>query len=147
MSTETNRAALERYFEEFWNKGNTAAADDFNEPDCIIHFPYFDIRGVDGVKGYAAALREAFCDMEVVLDKVIAEGDMVAGCWTCRCKHKGEFMGLAPTGKPVTFVGFFTMRFVDGKRAESWELIDNADLMKQIEARTAYFPAPAKSLV
>jgi predicted ester cyclase len=132
MSTEANKTALRRYFEEFWNKKNLAAADDFNQEDCVIHFPDSVMNGVDEVKALGTMFHQAFSDMNVGIDDLLAEGDMLAGRWTCNCRHTGDFVGIAPTGKVVTFVGFFTMRLVGGKRAESWELIDNAGLMKQI---------------
>ncbi len=132
MSAEANKAALRKYFEEFWDKGNASAADDFNEADCVVHFPDSELNGVADVKSFGLLFQGAFSDISVVADDLIAEGDMLAGRWTARCNHTGEFMGVAPTGKTVTFWGFFVMRLVDGKRTESWELIDNAGLMAQI---------------
>jgi predicted ester cyclase len=134
MSTEVNKAAIRTYFEEFWNQGNIAAADDFNQPDCVVHFPDSVINGVSEVKGFGTMFQDAFSDINVVIDDLVAEGDLLAGRWSCSCKHTAEFMGVAATGKLVKFTGFFTMRLVDGKRAESWEFMDNAGLMKQLTA-------------
>jgi len=134
MPVEANKAAIRRYFEEFWDSGSDAAADTFNHPDCIVHFPDADLKGPEEVKGFAAAFRAGFSEIKVKADQLVGEDDMVAGRWTCNCIHTGEFMGVAATGIAVSFGGFFTMRLVSGKRVESWELMDTPSLMAQISA-------------
>jgi predicted ester cyclase len=134
MSVEANKAAIRTYFEEFWDNGNDAAADAFNHPDCIVHFPDAELRGPEDVKEFAAPFRAGFSDISVKADQLVGEDDMVAGRWTCNCIHTGEFMGVAATGNAVSFGGFFTMRIVGGKRAESWELMDTPSLMAQISS-------------
>jgi predicted ester cyclase len=98
MSAEANKAAVRKYFEEFWDKGNASAADDFNAPDCVVHFPDSELNGVAEVKNFGLLFQGAFSGISVVADDLIAEGDMLAGRWTARCTHTADFMGVAPTG-------------------------------------------------
>jgi hypothetical protein len=49
--------------------------------------------------------RSAFPDLRITFDEQVAEGDRVVTRWTCRGTHKGELMGVAPTGKQVTVTG------------------------------------------
>ena len=134
MSVEANKSAIREYFKEFWDNGNDAAAYAFNHADCIIRFPDTELKGPEELKAFAAAFRAGFSEIRVKADQLIGEDDMVAGRWTCDCIHTGEFMGVPASGNPVTFGGFFTYRFVDGKRAESWELMDTPSLMAQISS-------------
>ena len=44
----------------------------------------------------------------------IAEGEWVVSCITARGTHKGSWLGIKPTGKPVVFTGVNIDRVVDG---------------------------------
>ncbi|MCV7061812.1 ester cyclase, partial [Mycolicibacterium vaccae] len=46
--------------------------------------------------------------------------------------HRGEYMGLAPTGKSVTYNEIFIFRFVNGRVVETWGVVDVLSLMKQL---------------
>ena len=50
--------------------------------------------------------------------------------------HQGEYGGIAPTGKAVTYtgIGAHAWRIADGKLAEHWSNIDLYDLMQQLGA-------------
>jgi predicted ester cyclase len=66
----------------------------------------------------------------------IAEGDKVANRFVFLGTHLGEFMGVAPTGKRVEFVGNSIDRVVDGKIVESWVEVDLLGVMQQLGAFT-----------
>jgi predicted ester cyclase len=55
--------------------------------------------------------------------------------------HEGEFMGIAPTGRQVTFRGLSLNRVVDGKIVEAWVEIDLEDILGQIGAVVRAEPA------
>jgi predicted ester cyclase len=79
-------------------------------------------------------LRSAFPDFHATIDDIIAEGDKVVLRQTWTGTHKGEFMGIPPTGKRVSF-GVIDIIRVDGdKCVEHWGQMDNAGLMQQLGA-------------
>jgi predicted ester cyclase len=80
---------------------------------------------------------QAFPDFSVKIKLQIAEGDMVATLKTFSGTHKGEFMGIAPTGEHVAFDVFDMLRVRDGRVVEHWNVEDSAGLMKQLGS-----PAP-----
>ena len=104
MSVQSNKAAVRRFYEEAWGKGNLDAAEIFAE-DYVRH----DLRatqalpGPEGQKRIAADFRAAFPDLEFRVDLILGEGDLVAGRWTARGTHTGRWGGLAPTGKSMEF--------------------------------------------
>jgi quercetin dioxygenase-like cupin family protein len=51
---------------------------------------------------------------------------------TVRATHKGDFMGLPPTGKQVTFTGIAIVRIVGDKMVENWVNFDALSLMQQL---------------
>jgi predicted ester cyclase len=59
---------------------------------------------------------------------------MVANHFVFYGTHRGEFMGIAPTGREVKFTGLTIDRVVDGKIVENWIEGDLQDLLQQIDA-------------
>ena len=60
-------------------------------------------------------IRTSFPDLQTTIEQQIAEGDTVATRATLRGTHRGEFMGVAPTGQQFTFSVLLMDRIEDGK--------------------------------
>jgi steroid delta-isomerase-like uncharacterized protein len=137
MSVEENKAVVNAFVEQVWNQKNVAAVDAFVAPDYVGHnlANPDETSDREGAKQSIAYFLSAFPDCHVTYDDVFAEGDMVAIRMTVRGTHKGEFAGVAPTGKEVTFMGLSHGRIADGKIAEEWEMYDTPGLMRQIGAK------------
>ena len=86
------------------------------------------------LKQAVAEIRQAFPDYHGTNEIQIAEGDMVANRWVAHGTHRGEFMGIAPTGRKVTFRGIAIDRVADGKIVEGWIEWDLEDVVRQIGA-------------
>jgi len=71
-------------------------------------------------KQLSTMFRSAFPDFKVTLDDMIAEGDKVVVRSTWSGTHKGEFMGIPPTGKKVSFGVIDIIRMAGGKAVEHW---------------------------
>ena len=78
----------------------------------------------EGWQAFTAAFLAGFPDLRLVLEDVLAEGDRVAARWTFRGTHGGEFLGIAPTGKPVSMSAVEVNRVADGKVAEHRVVLD-----------------------
>jgi predicted ester cyclase len=68
------------------------------------------------------------------IEDLIAEGDKVVARWRSRATHRGDYMGIAPSGKEVEFTGISIYRIEGNKIAESWSVEDQFGLMRQIGA-------------
>ena len=134
MSFEENKALVRRLVEEFWNQGNTAAADELMTADATIILPGRGQVSKESFKAFAVTLRGAFPDWRTTLEEMIAEDDQVAERWTGRGTHQGEFQGIAPTGRQVTVPGFVFYRLASGKIAEFRGLFDGLSMMQQLGA-------------
>lgn len=84
--------------------------------------------------GFMSAFTTAFPDSQISVEACIAEGDSVATRWSLTGTHKGEFQGIAPTGRAVRFSGIEFNRVADGRIAEHWAVLDNAALLTQLGA-------------
>lgn len=76
--------------------------------------------------------RSGFPDIKMTIEEVVAEGDKVVFRVTVHGTHKGEFKGIAPTGKQVTMTGMQIWRIEGGKIVEGWFNRDDLGLMQQL---------------
>lgn len=79
-------------------------------------------------------LRGAFPDRTDMVEEIIADGDMVGLLFKLTGTHKGNFFGIAPTGKRIDVYETGLFRLVDGKIVESWFMADEVLLLRQIGA-------------
>jgi len=139
MSVEQNKATVRRIFDEAINQGNLDVADELLASDYVYRSPGSpDLHGPGGFKELIAMYRGACPDVHLEIDEMIADGDTVVSRWTGHGTQLGEFMGIAPTGKPVTVTGVIVTHFRGGKAADEWELMDMLGLLQQLGA----IPAP-----
>ena len=76
--------------------------------------------------------RATFPDVRITIEEMIAEGDKVAIRIVARGTHKGDLMGIAPTGRAVTVNEQHFVCFADGKIVEYWGVEDNLGMMQQL---------------
>jgi len=77
-------------------------------------------------------LIRAFPDLHITVEDLIEEGDKVVSRNTVTGTHQGEYMGLPPTGKSITYNEIFIVRFVNGRIAETWGVVDVLSQMNQL---------------
>lgn len=132
---ERNKALLRRFYEELWSQGDLGAIPELVAEDFVDHHPLPDaLPGREGLAALITTWRRAFPDMSETCEDLIAEGDKVVGRFTMRGTHKGEFMGVPPTGKRVTMSGIDILRVAGGKIAEFWYGEHLLELMQQLGA-------------
>jgi predicted ester cyclase len=124
VSVEENKAVVRREQEELWNHtGDLDAAEEL-----------FAAGQAEAAKQEAADFRRGFPDVISIIEDLMAEGDKVVARWRSRATHRGDYMGIAPTGNEVEFTGISVYRIEGGKIAESWSVEDQFGLMRQIGA-------------
>jgi len=77
-------------------------------------------------------LYTAFPDLHHMVEEQIAEDDNVASIINVHGTHKGDFLGIAPTGRQVVFEDFMITRFQGGKVVELWAQLDALILLQQL---------------
>ena len=114
---EQNKELVRRYAEAEDNGTLLDIIDEIVSPDVINHFPNgYTKKGIDYIKKSNPQFYKAFPDMKHTIEFQIAEGDLVATRYIWRGTHKGNWMGIEPTGKEVTFTILNVSRIRDGKR-------------------------------
>jgi hypothetical protein len=132
----SNKAAFRR-FHEAANTGDVEhlamTIDEIVAPDAVIRTPLpIDATGAELLKSVWAILFRVYPDIHLTVDDVIAEGDKIVARNTVTGTHRGEFMGVGPTGRSVTYNEIFIFRFAAGRVVETWGVVDVYAQMRQI---------------
>lgn len=139
MSTDqaiSNKATLMR-FHDAANSGDSELVaktiDEVVEPDVLIRTPLpVQATGAQALKEVFSHLLRAFPDLHISVEDQIAEGDKVVSRNIVTGTHQGDYMGLAATGKSVTYNEIFIVRFAAGRIAETWGVVDVLAQMRQL---------------
>ena len=129
--TEQNKAIARRAFEEILNKGDFELAKQLYAKDFVNHGIHRDA----SLEEDQAALKgwhQAFPDVVIAPEKLIAEDDLVTVYWTARGTNTGTGNGLPATGKKAELSGITIWRIVDGKIKEEWSAFDQLSMMQQL---------------
>ena len=139
MSTdqETSNKATFRRLRDAVNTGDleliSKTIDEVVAPDMLVRTPLpIEATGAQAAKQVWAVLLRGLPDLHLTIEDLIAEGDKVVARNTVTGTHQGEYMGLPPTGKSVTYNEIFIVRFAGGLIAETWGVVDVFSQMKQL---------------
>jgi steroid delta-isomerase-like uncharacterized protein len=143
MSTQatSNKATLRRFCDAM-NSGDAEliaeTIDELVAPDAVIRTPLpIQTTGSEALKDVFAKLHRAYPDLHITVEDVIEEDDKVVGRNTVTGTHQGEYMGLEPTGKSVTYNEIFIFRFAGGRIVETWGVVDVFSQLKQLGVTSA----------
>ena len=131
MSLEENKAIVLRLYEAV-NTRNLSSLEEFVALDYVDHTR--KIRSLEALKQFGAMIFNTFPDFHETTEDIIAEGDKVWVRNTITATHKGEYLGLPPTGNKFAETSVDIFRIVDGKIVEGWNVQDELDFYKKIGA-------------
>ncbi len=145
MSTEENKALVRRLFAA-WNDvwlptGDRTAVERFLAPDVVSHTGSTTMTSREEWLQLEEQFNRAFPDLHFAIEDQIAEGDLVVTRFTVRGSHRGELMGIAPTGKVVLLTGILISRLSGGQVVERWDEYDALGLMQQLGVLPELGPA------
>jgi steroid delta-isomerase-like uncharacterized protein len=133
MSGADNAAFMKR-FVEFINSASEKLAHELVSPDAIFHVPGRPEPMV-GPAGYLAIvgmMRGGFPDIQWTTEELISEGDKIAVRFTMRGTHRGQFMGVPPTEKPITVQALNIYHLANGRIVKEYGAPDLLGLLAQI---------------
>ncbi len=134
-----NKEAFRR-FHDVVNSGDAEVIDkaihQYVDADVVFHTPVpTDLPDFEVFRQVWPTLLRAFPDIQVHIQDLIAEGDKVVARNKVTGTHLGEYRGLAPTGRSVTYDEMFVLRFGDsGRIVEIWGAVDVLGQLRQLGA-------------
>ena len=128
-----NKALVERYWAAVWTAGGEAAIPAVLAPDEVHHWGLgADTVGREQFRERLRRFLDAFPDFAVEVEHLVAEGDQAISHQVYRATHRGEWLGVAPTGRQVSWAGMNVFRIECGRIAESWGVADHLGLLEQL---------------
>jgi steroid delta-isomerase-like uncharacterized protein len=133
MSASNNIQFMKK-FVEFINSAGEKLARELVSPDAIFLVPGRP-EPVVGPAGYlmiVGMMRAGFPDIQWTLEELISEGDKLAARFTMRGTHRGQFMGVPPTGKQITVQALNIYHLTKGQIIKEYGSPDLLGLLAQI---------------
>jgi predicted ester cyclase len=141
VSAEDNESVVRRWIEAYNDRDRQAEAE-LLAPGYVAHVPGAHAPlDLEAWTQFSGSFAEAFPDIRLTVEDIFSVGDKVAARVAFRGTHRGEFQGIAPTGKEVAFSSIEVNRVVGGKVEEHWVELDLLGLMQQLGA----IPEPEQS--
>jgi steroid delta-isomerase-like uncharacterized protein len=139
MGTTENKQLIRNAFDELANQKKLDALERYCAPDILDHNPPAGAPegGIDAVRHGFEQMHRALPDLRAGIEEMVAEGDHVFVRCTYQGTHRGELMGLQPTGKRINLDSWHLFRVSGGKVAEHWEKLNALDLLQQVGATRA----------
>lgn len=134
MTTEANKAVLRRWWSALSAGQGLAVLEDIYAADYVLHDPNQPepVQGLDGVRAVITGVTTGFPDGNYVIEKLVAEGDLVVQLIRATGTQQGEFNGIPATSKPIAIWLMVISRIVDNKIVEEWQLVDSLSLLQQL---------------
>jgi steroid delta-isomerase-like uncharacterized protein len=129
---DNNGHVMQRVFVEIMARGNVAAIDEFFASDFAGHDTSGGTFGRDEFREGVRAMLAAFSDRQVEIADQLIAGDKVVTRWQATGVHSGELNGIPATGRQISLAGISIDRLAAGKIVESWEVTDDAGLLRQL---------------
>ena len=131
---EENKKRVRRIIEEVFNQGNLDVLPELVAQEYVGHDPALnqDMRGPQGFAQFVRMYRSAFPDLELTIEDQIEEGDRICTRFSARGTHRGDLMGIRPTGNKIEIGGMSMDRQANGKTVESWTEYDLFGMLQQL---------------
>lgn len=137
MSKEANAAAQKR-FGEAVNSGRLNDLHEVIAPHVVDHDPApGQESGPEGFIAFFTTMRTAFPDLAIAVEQQVADEEQIAFAYTITGTHRGDFMGIPPSGRAISARGVQISRFEDGKLVERWGSSDELGILKQLGVEPA----------
>ncbi|WP_344165016.1 ester cyclase [Kribbella yunnanensis] len=134
-TTESNKGVVKDFIDGLFSQGDLGAVDTYLAEDFLNNDPPFGVTpDREGMRAAGGMMRAAFPDWHSDLHALIAEGDLVVERFTASGTHRGEVMGVAPTGAVVSLPGINIWRLRDGRIVERWGRLDELGFSRQLGA-------------
>ena len=135
MSPEQNITLVRRFIEEAQTRHNLAAVDEYMSPEFVDHSaPPGLPSDREGVKMQFAMFFAALPDLEAIIHDQVADAAKVVTRKTLRGTHRGDLLGMSPTGKRIEIEVIDILAIREGKITDHWNLVDHLGMLKQLGA-------------
>ena len=132
--SEDNEQVVRRGIDELWNGGRTEIIPEITGPGYVRHdaaLPH-PTNGPRELEQSVHLYRNAFPDLNIEIIEMHSTGDVVVVRWRATGTHRGDLMGIAPTGKRVDVTGLNLHRVSGGKMTDEIAEWDQVEMLRNL---------------
>jgi predicted ester cyclase len=130
---EASKALIQRFAEEFVNRGDVSVAQELLSPDFVEHTAQPGVPPTRaGLIASIEALRAAFPDLHSTLAEIVADEEKIAYRGTLTGTHRGFLGPIPPTGRSMRIDEMHIMRVANGQLVEHWGVFDQLGLLQSL---------------
>ncbi len=128
------KATMARIIDEGFNQGDIDALDELISDDFVEHedLPPGVPPGKAALRAMITMMRAAFPDLHVTVEDMLQDGSKVVTRSRFSGTHRGDFMGIPPTGNEFDIPVIDIIEFRDGQAVAHWGVMDNAAMLEQL---------------
>ena len=126
-----NRALVEQFFDVVYNQHDTRFIHQYFAPDYHEHTDT-GARSNSDCERIILGSFEVFPDLRVEVHDVLVDGELAASRQSFTGTHRGEFLGMPPSGTQIHFEAMEFFRIRNGNIVESWGAWPLHDIIQQI---------------
>jgi predicted ester cyclase len=133
---EKNKKVISSLLDVVWRHRKLERLSDFWTSDCINHADPTAVPGLVALYAYHASFTgicSALSDVSLVIERQIAEGDLVTTQINMKARHTADLFGIPASGRQLALETIRIDRFTNGKIAEHWSIADMAGFMQQLK--------------
>ncbi len=133
---EANKVIARRLADEVFSQGDMRTFDEIFADTYVNHnMPVPGIPGTkEGFRQVVLATRQAFPDVRVHVQDIVAEGDFAVFHDTVQATSKGDFMGVPSNGARLQWTEIHFLRINQGRIVEHWANFDQLGILMQLGA-------------
>lgn len=136
-----NAALVRQFIEQVLNDGEIDQAGRYVWEDVVEEVPFpGQGPGLKGLQDVLKGMKAAFPNIHWSIEEQMSDGDRVMTRFVWTGTHRGPFLGIPPTGRPVSVWGIVIDRIVDGRIKQTRIIMDALGMMAQMGA----LPPPGK---
>lgn len=119
MEKNDNKTIIRRFLEEIENTGDVSNIREFISEDYVEVYEGKRYKiGIKGAIDHVLGVRRVYPDLKLTIENQISEGDWVVTIYTVTGTFMDEWLGMKPTGKPITYTGVNVDCIKEGKIIE-----------------------------
>ena len=106
---------IKYFYETIISENQIERMAEFISPECCVKMGEELIPvGIGGMKEHIKATKQTYPDYRMKIIKQFCDGDYVISEFIVEGTHKGEWIGIKPTGKRLVFTGVDIDKVIDG---------------------------------
>jgi len=115
-----------------YNKRTLDEFDALLTDDVVLVRDEEKAHGREEFKAVLNRLQRAFPDIQYRIDDTIVAGDRIVLRWQARGTHRGEYLGIPATGRPVSYTGITVYELQGERIARVWVAADLLSLLRRL---------------